>query len=361
MRERPRTVREDLGHTPRNRAHRDRRRSRRRAVALATVVLTTALTGCGSPGAGPSIVLYNGQHTQLTDALVAAFEKDTGIEVRVRTNDGIVLADQILEEGASSPADVYFTENSPELVELDQHRLLAKLTPAILDQIPSRDDSPAGDWVGVALRVSSLAYDPALLPASQLPASILDLAQPRWRGRIAVAPTDSDFPPLVGAVIATYGVASARSWLSGITRNAETYQDEESVVAAVNRGDVACGLINQYYWYRLRLEVGVNRMHSTLYYFPDHNVGSIVNISGVAVLASSSHRQAAESFVRFLVSAAGQRIIAHSDDFEYPARPGALPNKALPPLSVVAPDTLSVTELGNDHAASELIQQAGLA
>ena len=76
-----------------------------------------------------------------------------------------------------------------------------------LSQVPAAYDSPTGNWVGMSVRVSALAYDPALVPASQLPASILDLAQPQWKGKVAIAPTDSDFVPLVGAVIATYGHA----------------------------------------------------------------------------------------------------------------------------------------------------------
>jgi iron(III) transport system substrate-binding protein len=330
------------------------------AAATSIVVLGAALAGCG--GAGPNtIVLYNGQHPQLTNALVAAFTHQTGIHVRVRTNDGIVLADQLLEEGSSSPADVYMTENSPELMTLQQHGLLAKLSPATLSAIPASESSPTGRWVGIALRVSVLAYDPARVPASALPASLLDLAQPQWKGRIAIAPTDSDFPPLVGAVIAKYGKHEALQWLQGLKRNGQLFQDDESVVFAVNHGDVATGIVNQYYWYRLRLELGAGAMHSTLRYFPNHNVGSLENISGAAVLASSSHRSDAQAFVRFLVTPAAQRILARGDDFEYPALPSVAPNPQLPPLSSISHATLGVVALGNDQTAAQLIQQAGLA
>ena len=329
-------------------------------TSLAVVAAISVLTGTPSGAGPPSIVLYNGQHPQLTDEIVAAFSRQTGIGVSVRTNDGIVLADQILQEGGSSPADVYLTENSPELEFLEQHGRLAKVDRGTLGQVPAPDTSPTGHWVGVGLRVSSLAYDPHLIAPSALPTSILDLAKPRWSGRVAVAPIDSDFPPLVGAVIATYGKARATRWLEGLKHNALLYQDEEAVVAAVNRGDAAVGIANQYYWYRLQLEVGRASMHSSLYYFPHRNVGSIENISGAAVLASSTHRAQAQAFLRFLVSPAGQRIIADSDDFEYPARPGIAPNRLLPPLSVVSPATIPVAALGDDQTAAQLIEQAGL-
>ena len=331
------------------------------AMGVVASILGLALSGCGGDGpSDSSLVLYNGEHPQLTSALVKAFTGQSHINVSVRTGDGIVLADQILQEGHDSPADVYMTENSPELMNLEGHGLLAKLPTGTLNTVPARERSPAGEWVGVALRVSSLAYDPARVPASQLPRSVLQLAQPPWRGKIAVAPTDSDFPPVVGAIIASFGRTAAARWLDGIKRNAQIYQDEEAVVAAVNRGDVAAGLVNQYYWYRLRLELGENGVRSRLYYFPDHDPGSIENIAGVSVLASSKHRQAAQALVQFLSSAAGQRILAASYDFEYPARPQVAPNPALRALTSISPATLNPAALGTDQTAVQLIEQAGL-
>jgi iron(III) transport system substrate-binding protein len=328
-------------------------------VALAVCCAALA-SGCGRGSGHSSITLYNGQHAELTSSLAAAFEKATGVKVQIRTNDSAVLADQIIQEGDVSPADVYISENSPELMELQRRGLLARLPQSILRQAPGSDVSPTGNWVGMALRVSSLVYDPARVPRSQLPASILEFAQPQWKGKVAIAPTDSDFPPLVGAVIAAHGEAAARDWLAGLKRNARIYQDEEAIVAAVNRGDVSTGVINQYYWYRLQLEVGKDAMHSALYYFSADDVGAVINISGAALLKSSSERRNAERFISFLVGKAGQRIIAGSDDFEYPIRRGTAPNGALPPLASIGHTSLSVASLGNGELAARLIRQVGL-
>src|SRR5207247_6232766 len=124
--------------------------ARMRKAILLAAILAALLTGCGGSGR-PTITLYNGQHPQLTRALVAAFQRPAGIDVRVRTGEPIVLASQLLQEGSHSPADVYFAENSPELVVLDEHHLLAKLPTSITSQVPSEYDSPSGTWVGVAL------------------------------------------------------------------------------------------------------------------------------------------------------------------------------------------------------------------
>lgn len=334
---------------------------RRRTGAVLSAVAGAAilLAGCGGSGGGkPSIVLYNGQHLELTRALVAAFERTTGITVHLRTNDSVVLADQIQQEGKSSPADVYLGENSPELTYLEEHGLLARLPAALLDQVPARYRSPHGDWVGMALRVGSLDCDPAKLGASRAPASILDLSRPEWRGKVAVAPLDSDFPPIVGAVIARNGAKAAASWLAGLKRNAQTYQDEEAVVAAVERGDVACGIVNHYYWYRLQLETG-SKLTSKLFSFEGGDPGSVVNVAGAAVLGSSRHRGDAERFVAFLVSPGGQRLVSRGDDFEYPVRPGILANPALPPLARIAHSSFPVVALGDDRKAAQLVAAAG--
>ena len=331
------------------------------AAVLVIAVVALAASGCGGSGGGDdhSIVVYNGQHLELTRAFTKAFKQATGISVRLRTDDSVVLANQILQEGHSSPADVYITENSPDLVNLQEHGLLANLPASVLEDVPAVDRSAAGKWVGLALRVSSLACDPSLIPSSKIPASVMDLTSPEWKGKIAIAPLDSDFPPVVGAVIATHGKQAAADWLAGLKRNAVIYQDEESVVAAVNRGDVACGIVNHYYWYRLRREVGAGGMHSKLYFFPSGDPGSIVNVSGAGILASSHHQQDAERFVSFLVSSAGQKLIGKGDDFEYPVRPGVAANAQLPPLSKTAHTTLSASKLGDDREAEQLVASAG--
>ena len=329
----------------------------RRWPAAAAVALA-ACAGCGG-GGGSSVVVYNGQHLELTSALVSAFERATGLSVGMRSGDSVVLADQVVEEGSSSPADVILSENSPELVSLDEHGLLARLPPALLARVPAGERAADGTWIGIALRVSSLVYDPSLLPRAGLPTSILDLAAPRWKGKVAIAPLDSDFPPLVGAVIATRGAAAASRWLAGLKRNAAVYQDEESVVAAVNRGDVACGIVNQYYWYRLRRELGPSAVRSALAYFPRGDPGSVVNVAGAAVVGSSRHRADADRLVAFLVSGAGQRLVSAGDDYEYPARPGVAPNAALPPLARIAHTSISPSALGDDREAARLILQAG--
>jgi iron(III) transport system substrate-binding protein len=336
---------------------------RRGCLLLGTgVLLAVGITACGSSGGSNTLVLYNGQHTETTDALVSAFEHKTGIEVSVRTNDEDVLADQIVQEGANSPADLIFTENSPALEYLQGKNLLAPVDASTLSLVSSKDNSPDGDWVGVSARVSVLVYNTTMLKPSELPTSVLALAQPQWKGKLAIAPSETDFQPIVSAVAKAYGEQAALKWLEGIKTNGLTheYADNETITSSVNSGQAELGLINQYYWYRLRAESGTAAMHSAIAFFPPRDPGYVEDISGAAILKSTQHLRQAQEFLAFIVSKQGQEIIAQGDSFEYPLFPGVAAADGQPPLASLQPYPITVAELGDGSFPVSLMTKVGL-
>jgi len=311
--------------------------------------------------AAETITLYSAQHQQTVDQLTDMFTRQTGITVRVRSGEAPEIANQIAQEGNRSPADVYFTENSPELTLLGEKGLLAPVAPTTLAAVPAKYSSARGHWVGVFARENVLAYNPALIHENALPHSLMDLAKPEWRGKIAIAPTDADFLPLVDAVAALHGQAAALAWLEGLRKNAQIFDDDEGVAAAVDRGAVATGIINSYYWARLYTEQGPAKTKSRIHHFANGDVGGLINVSGAAVLKSSRHQEAAQKFLAFLVNNDVQAKIAQGDvDFEYPLVPGVPANPLLKPFNALQPPPLSVTQLGDDQVAAQLLRKAGL-
>ena len=314
------------------------------AVAMAAGWL---LAGCSaSSGSGQSITLYNGQHPQTIESLVSAFEKTTGITVNVRSDDEDTLADEIVSEGSRSSADVIYTENSPALEYLQGKGLLASVDPPTLAATPGRYDSAQGDWVGVSARVSVLIYNPSLIAESQLPTSVLQLADPRYQEELALAPGETDFQPIVTSVKANAG--------------SHIYPDDETIADEVNRGVVAFGVVNQYYWYRMGAELGASNVHSKIAYFAPQDSGYVLDVSGAALLRSSTHQADAQKFLAFLVSKQGEEIIAHSDSFEYPIASGVSTAQPETPLGELQPNSITIPELGDGSTAVSLMQQAGL-
>jgi iron(III) transport system substrate-binding protein len=329
------------------------------ALVLAAAVL---LSACGSSAAHErnAITLYSGQHEQTTAKLVAAFERQTHIRVHLRSDDEDALGNQILQEGANSPADVFYTENTPVLEDLGEKGLLAQVATSTLASVPARYVSTRGDWVGVSARASVIVYNTSQLTPAQLPSSILEFADPKWKGKLGFAPSETDFQPLITAISKLDGVAAAERWLRGLKANGKTYPDNETVVAQVNNGESAVGLINHYYWYRLRDEVGKSGLHSALSYYAPHDPGDLVDVSGAAILKTSSHRADAQALLAFLVSKTGQEVIAHSESYEYPLRPGVAPAAGLRPFAQLQPAPLTPGDLGDGSKALELEQRLGL-
>lgn len=335
-------------------------------MACALLAGSALLAGCGSAKSGPSITLYNGQHEQTTDGLVTAFEKQTGITVNVRNDDEDTLANLIALQGSRSTADVIYTENSPALEFLQEKGLLSPVAASTLARIPAAYNSPQGDWLGISARVSVLIYNPSLIARSQLPTSVMQLANPKYHGQLAFAAGETDFQPIVTSVIKTYGQAAALRWLDGIKANAASHivPDNETITDEVNRGQVAFGVINQYYWYRLKAEIGASAMHSQIAYFAPHDPGYVLDVSGAAVLKSSQHQAAAQEFLAFLVSKQGQEIISRAagneQSYEYPLASGVTTSAPETPFSQLQPNPVTIADLGDGSAAISLLRQAGL-
>jgi iron(III) transport system substrate-binding protein len=332
---------------------------------LAAVVLAGGLlAACGgsSSSSTQSITLYSGQHVQTTDSLVAGFEKATGIDVNVRSDDEDTLADEIVTEGSRSPADVIYTENTPAIQYLADRGLLSKVDASTLAHTPSQYNSAQDEWVGVSARVSVLIYNPSLIAESQLPTSVLQLADPRYQGKLAFAAGETDFQPIVTSVDHTYGKAATIKWLDGIKSNAgsHVYPDNETIADEVNRGVVAFGVVNQYYWYRMQAEIGASNMHSKIAYFAPHDPGYVLDVSPAAVLKSSTHQAAAQKFLAFITSAQGQEIIAHSISFEYPIASGVTTTQPETPFDQLQPAPITIAQLGDGSTAIALLKQTGL-
>ena len=232
-----------------------KQRSWRLAPAAAALTCTAALaiSACGGSGSSspsssaggsgdPSgtLTLYNAQHEETTAALIKAFTAQTGIKVRVKSDDESVLTAQIEQEGSRSPADVFYTENSNWLQQLDDRGLLAKVNASTLADVPASDSATNGGWLGVTGRFSVMIYNPDKISAAQMPKSVIDLANPQYKGKLELAPGETDFWPIVTSIEHAKGKTAALSWLEAIKSNAgsdDHTADNETLVSDVSKGD----------------------------------------------------------------------------------------------------------------------------
>jgi len=332
------------------------------AMLTATTLAAAACALFGPEKASaqsPSILIYNAQHASLTKAWAEAFARDTGIKVTIRNGGDSELGNQIVQEGSASPADVFLTENSPAMVLVDTAGLFAPLPAEILSQVRESFRPADGRWVGVAARTTVFAYNKNRLTTAQLPRSLLDLANPAWKGRWGASPAGADFQAIVSALLEIKGEAATADWLKAMKQNAVPFRGNVAALKAVNSGEIEGAVIYHYYYFGDQARTGENSNNTALHYFRNQDPGAFVSVSGGAVLASSKHPAEAQTFLKWLTGNGGQDILRTGDAHEYAVGVGAGSNSKLVPLTDLQAPNVNPAKL-NGKKVIELMMQAGL-
>ena len=324
------------------------------ALALAAALVTA---GCGGDD-GPSIVVYNAQHEQLLDELAADFTEETGIEVQLRNGKDLEMSAQLVAEGSASPADVFLTENSPAMAQVERAGLFETLSPELTADIPEQYRPTSAAWTGLVARSTVLVYNTDQVDEADLPDSIMELADPEWAGRISFSPTGADFQAIVAAVLALEGEEATRAWLAGIKANGTVYDGNNVVLQSVDAGESEVGIIYHYYWYRDQQESGEVSDNSELYFFGNQDPGAFVSVSGAGILASSDNKPDAETFIAYLTSEAGQQVLADSYALEYPLNPAVELAPPVQPFGELQPPPVGVSDLDGETVV-DLMTEAG--
>ena len=316
-------------------------------------------TSSDEPVDPTALVVYNAQHETLTQAWADAFSKQSGVKVQLRNGSDLEMANQLVAEGADSPADVFITENSPGMNVVEKAGLFENVDAGTASQIPAQYSPSTKKWVGVAARSTVFVYNKAKVAEAALPKSLMDLADPSWKGRWAASPSGADFQAIISALYELKGADATRSWLTAMKNDAKIYKGNSTVMKAVNAGEIDGGVIYHYYWYGDQAKTKENSKNTALHYFGGSDPGAFVSVSGAGVLTSSDKKQQAQQFLKFITSAAGQKIVADTV-LEYPlVITSSQKNKSLKPLATLQAPVVDPAKL-NSVAVSDLMTEVGL-
>ncbi len=291
--------------------------------------------------------------------LIDRFVEETGIAVSVRYAGSADLAATILEEGDSSPADVFFAQDPASLGTIALAGLFTELPSAITTQVPARFSDTNNQWVGMSGRARVVVYDGSRVDPQDLPTTEDGFTDPEWAGRTGIAPTNGSFLAFVSAKILTDGEEATLAWLKGMAGNsAQTYPKNSPIVAAVNAGEIETGLVNHYYLLRALAESPDEAGRN--FFFTVPTAGSLVMPAGAGILKSSGRQEAAQEFIQFMLSNGAQTFFAN-ETFEYPLVPGVPANELLPPIATIPTPKIDLSDLATVlDLATDLVSEAGL-
>ena len=336
------------------------------SIALLLPVLAACSSDTSSSDTGSNtesaeraeLVVYSGRSEELVGPLFEEFTAATGVTVNARFGDSAELAAQMLEEGDRSPAQIYFSQDAGALGAVEE--LLATLPESVTSLVPQQYRATNDTWTGVTGRARVIAYDPQSVPAEQVPQSVFELTDEKWRGQVAIAPTNASFQAFVTAMRVTQGDDVTRDWLTGLVNNdVQTYEKNGLILDAVDSGQVQLGLINHYYWYEKAAEVGEDNMRAQVAFMAPKDPGSLVNVAGVGILKGAAENSTAIEFVQWLLSPNTQEWFVNNT-YEYPLVEGVASAEGLPELDSLAGPDIALAQLADLPGTLNMLQDVGL-
>jgi iron(III) transport system substrate-binding protein len=330
---------------------------RRRAVLL-VVLAAVALTGAGCSGDSSDLTVYSGRTEDLVGPLLRRFEQETGVKVKVRYGDSAEVAGAILEEGDRPRADVLLVQDAGNIGQVAQAGRLVPLERSVIDKVPAQFRSPQALWVGLSGRARVVVYNTDKVRESDLPATVSGFTDPRWKDRLAWAPTNGSFQAFVTAFRVMEGEAAARSWLEGVKANdPRAFPNNSAIVEAVGRGEVDAGFVNHYYLYRLQAEGRAGKAANKV--FGEGDPGSLVNVSAAGIVKGTNHAADARRLVEFLLSDESQRYFAERT-FELPVVTTVAGDVDLPAISSLPPPEVDLSKLDDAKGTIDLLTRLGI-
>ena len=296
------------------------KRSALRRGALIIALLSGLWADVDGARAAEELVVYSGRKEVAVKPIVDAFQKKTGIPVKLKTGTTTGLAHELIQEKARPRADVFIATEVGVMEILAKNGVLdTYVSPEAKGLEPGTRDRQ-GRWTGISSRARVLLYNKNLVAEKDVPRSVFQLTDPKWKGKVAIAGTQERTTlSWVSSLMVAKGADFTKNYLKQLYANGlKILPDNTDVWQSVGRGEFAVGLTNSPNYFLARkagYPVGV--------VYPDQQdaeVGTLLNLNGIALVKGARHPDAARRFIDFVLSAAGQRILIDGA-YEIPLRP----------------------------------------
>ena len=306
---------------------------------------------------GREVTVYSGRTENLIGPTLEAFACETGTDVSVRWGSSTDLALLLAEEGDRTAADVFLSRSPGPVGFLESDGLLGTIDDGVLGLVAPENRSASRTWVGFSGRKRVLVHNIDSVPPEELPQSVFDLTDERYRGRVAIPATNGSFVDWFTVFRDQYGSDVASQWLNDMVANdARYYPNNRSIVEAAGRGEIDMGLVNHYYQYQEAAAAG-DRHRAANHDLADDDIGSLLIITAATITAGSDNRQAANELIAYLLTESAQRYFSQQT-FEYPLAAGVEPADVLPPLKALEIGSVDFDALGGGFAETIAIIEA---
>lgn len=313
------------------------------------LILASLMTATALPALAQEVNVYSHRQPELIQPLIDAFTAETGIRVNLAFVDqGMV--ERLEAEGARSPADVVLTVDVARLGQLKDAGVLQAVENDAFDVIPAELRDDENMWFGLTTRARILYAHKDRVADGEV-TTYEDLADEKWRGRICTRTFTNDYNvALTAAYLAHHGEEETVAWLEGVKANLAKRPEgnDRAQVRSIWAGECDVSLGNTYYMGQMVADPEQQEWADAVRIeFPTfEDGGTHVNVSGMAMTASSPNQEQALALMEFLVSDEAQRIYAETNH-EFPVVEGVDRSELVASWGDFTADDLGLSEISD--------------
>jgi iron(III) transport system substrate-binding protein len=336
-----------------------------RRAALIAVSGLIGVLGCrGAERTAREVTVYVSADRPFSEPVMQAYQQRTGVRVHVvydtEETKSTGLANKLIAEQARPQADVFWSNEPVRTLVLKSRGVLAPYPSPAAEGIPAALVDPERYWTGFSARIRVIAYNTSLVKAEDAPRSVFDLADPKWKGQVAIAdPRFGSTSFHVAALYALLGDERMDTFFRALKDNQVRVVDGNSVVRdLIVRGDVKVGLTDTD-----DVNVAIEKGQPIAMVLPDRDgLGVPVMPNMVSLIANGPHPEEGRKLIDYLLSADVERMLAQSEAVQIPLHAGVPGPKNIPPIDSFKPMTLDYAKAASrvEDATHRLASILGL-
>lgn len=308
------------------------------------------VVGCRSPepsqDAQRIVTIYVSTDRVFSEPVLREYERRSGVKVNAvydtEETKSTGLANRLLAEKSRPQADVFWSNEPVRTLVLRSRGVLAAYKSPSAQGIPAALVDPEGYWTGFSARMRVIAYNTKLVTLEEAPRSVFDLADPKWRGQVAMA--DPRFGSTSFHVAALYAIAGDEQmddFFGRLKANGVRVVDGNSVVRdMVARGEVKVGMTDTD-----DVNVAIEDGQPVGMVLPDRDgLGVPVMPNMVSLIANGPHLDEGRRLIDYLLSPDVERQLAQSEAVQIPLHAGVEGPKNIPAIDTFKPMTLDYSK-----------------
>jgi iron(III) transport system substrate-binding protein len=315
-------------------------------IPVALVMAAACRSREPAQNAQRTVTIYVSTDRVFSEPVLREYERRSGVQVNVaydtEETKSTGLANRLLAEKNRPQADVFWSNEPVRTLVLKSRGMLGPYRSPSAQGIPEALVDPEGYWTGFSARIRVIVYNTKLVRQEEAPRSVFDLADPKWRGHVAMAdPRFGSTSFHVAALYAELGDAKADAFFRRLKANQVRIVESNSVVRdLVVRGEVKMGLTDTD-----DVNVALENGEPVAMVLPDGDgLGVPVMPNMVSLIANAPHPDEGRKLIDYLLSSDVERQLAESDAVQIPLHAGVPGPKNIPPIASFTPMTLDYSQ-----------------